>query len=285
MIIPTQLTANCSKTPERSAWLQQLPAAVSELATRWSLEIHPPFDGADGGAAWVAPATRADGSPAVLKLGMPHMEGEHEIAGMRFWNADPTVQLLEHDETLGAMLLEQCVPGTSLRELPEHEQDVVIAALLRRMWRVPPIDAPFRQLETMTLHWRDATLADADRWPDTALVQEGLRYFNELARTTTTSVLLATDLHAGNVLRAQREPWLVIDPKPFLGDAAYDATQHLLNCRTRLLAEPEETIRRFAELLEVDQERVRLWIFARAAAEPRDRWDDELLAIARATAP
>jgi streptomycin 6-kinase len=77
-------------------------------------------------------------------------------------------------------------------------------------------------------------------------------------------------------LQAQRAPWLVIDPKPFVGDPAYDATQHLLNCEERMLAAPDTTMRRFADLLEVDYERVRLWMFARAAAESRDTWDDSL---------
>ena len=72
------------------------------------------------------------------------------------------------------------------------------------------------------------TLADSARWPDVGLVQAGLRLFEELPRSSPTHMLLATDLHAGNVLRAQREPWLVIDPKPFVGDPAYDATQDLL---------------------------------------------------------
>jgi streptomycin 6-kinase len=113
------------------------------------------------------------------------------------------------------------------------------------------------------------------------LVQAGLRLFEELPRSSPTHVLLATDLHAGNVLRAQREPWLVIDPKPFVGDPAYDATQHLFNCEQRLRANPDETIRPFADLLEIDSERVRLWMFARAAAESRDTWDDETIALAR----
>ena len=78
-------------------------------------------------------------------------------------------------------------------------------------------------------------------------------------------MLLATDLHAGNVLRSEREPWLVIDPKPFVGDPAYDVTQHLFNCDVRLRSDPNGTIRRIADLLALDQERVRLWMFARAA--------------------
>ena len=99
-------------------------------------------------------------------------------------------------------------------------------------------------------------------------------------------VLLATDLHAGNVLAAQRMPWLVIDPKPFIGDRAYDATQHLCNCRDRLNADPMGTIRRVARLLDVDHERVRLWTFARLAAEPRSDWSGvATLTTARTLAP
>jgi streptomycin 6-kinase len=176
-------------------------------------------------------ARRACGrTTAILKLGMPHMEGKHEIEGLRFWNGDPTVRLLEADDDLGAMLLERCEPGTVLRALPEPEQDVVIVGLLRRLWRLPPTPHSFRPLSALMRHWSDETLAAAERWPDTRLVREGLRLFEDLPRTAPTEVLLATDLHAGNVLRSEREPWLVIDPKPFVGDPAYDATQHLFNC-------------------------------------------------------
>jgi streptomycin 6-kinase len=184
------------------------------------------------------------------------------------------------------MLLERCEPGTVLRALPEPEQDVVIAGLLRRLWRPPCDPHPFRSLSAMTAYWGQETLADAERWPDTGIVSEGLRLSRELSCSAPTDVLLATDLHAGNVLRAQREPWLVIDPKPFVGDPAYDATQHLFNCGVRLRSDPEGTIRRFADLLGLDHERVRLWTFARAASDPRDDWEDsESLAFARAIAP
>jgi streptomycin 6-kinase len=212
------------------------------------------------------------------------MEGEHEIQALRFWDGDPTVHLLAADDNLNAMLLERCEPGTVLRQLPEPEQDVVIAGLLRRLWRMPEAPHPFRPLSVMTAHWANETIADSGRWPDAGLVQEGLHLLEELPRTSPNDVLLATDLHAGNILRAQREPWLVIDPKPFVGDPAYDATQHLLNCEGRMRTDPEATIRRFADLLEVDYERVRLWMFARSAAESRDRWDEDTIALARVLA-
>ena len=283
MKVPERLAVVCRKTAERAAWLAGLPDALRNLERRWSLTIGTPFE--DASCAWVCPVTLAEGSSAVLKLGMPHMEGQHELPGLRFWDGDPTVRVLDADNDLGAMLLEHCKPGTTLRALAESEQDVVIARLLRRLWRPPSAPHPFRPLSALTEYWSNETLAAVEQWPDAGLVHEGLRLFKELPRTASSEVLLATDLHAGNVLRAEREPWLVIDPKPFAGDPAYDVTQHLFNCRARLRSDPDRTIGRIADLAGVDRERVRLWTFARAAAEPRDDWGNESMALARAIAP
>jgi streptomycin 6-kinase len=224
---------------------------------------------------------RIDGARAVLKLGMPHFEGAHEIQALRFWDGSPTVRLLEADDNLNAMLLEQCEPGRALRELPEGEQDVIVAGLLTRLWKRPAAPHPFRPLSAMTAHWAAETLAAAQNWSNPGLVREGLRLFDELSRPSADDVLLATDCHAGNVLRAKRKAWLVIDPKPFVGDRAYDATQHLFNCMGRMLTAPSTTIARMADLLHVDRERVRLWMFARSAAEPRHVWNDDSVTLAR----
>jgi streptomycin 6-kinase len=265
------------------AWLARLPQVVGELQQRWSLTLDAPVDCAEASCAWVARAKRTDGTSAILKLGMPHMEGEDEIAGLRFWNGEPTVRLLEAQEELGGMLLECCEPGSALRAVPESEQDAVIAGLLRRLWREPPTLHSFRSLSEMTAFWAKHTLSAAERWPDAGLVRAGLELFEQLPRSEPQRVLLATDLHAGNVLRAQREPWLVIDPKPFIGDPAYDATQHLFNTPGRLQSDPDGTMKRFADLLGLDHQRIRLWMFARAAAEPGNNW--KWLPFARTIAP
>jgi streptomycin 6-kinase len=80
-------------------------------------------------------------------------------------------------------------------------------------------------------------------------------------------VLLCTDLHHDNVLAAAREPWLAIDPKPYVGDPAYDTLQHMLNFPGRLAADPAGLARRMAGLLDLDADRVRLWLFARCVQE------------------
>jgi streptomycin 6-kinase len=278
--IPRPLVDSCNAMPERIAWLSRLPALIEDLARRWSLSVQyrSPFEGS---CAWVAPATRADDTPVVLKVIMPHMEAEHEIDGLRFWAGNPTVNLLEADDAVGALLVERCYPGTSLRAVSEHEQDHVIAGLLRRMWRRPGAPSVFRPLSFMMAHWSRETRADTASWPDASLVQQGLSIFEKLAAPTDGDVLLATDIHAGNVLSAEREPWLVIDPKPFIGDRAFDATQHLSNCKGRLRSDPMGTVEQFADLLGVDHERIRLWLFARVAAEPRASWDQDSVALAR----
>jgi streptomycin 6-kinase len=287
MIIPSQLVVNCQKTTERTAWLKSLPALLKELTERWSLRVGPPFDHS-GACSWVAPAVREGGTQAVLKLAMPHMEGEDEIEGLRFWNGNPTVRLIAEDDQSGAMLLERCQPGTSLRSEPEASQDEIVARMLKRIRSVNATQEfqQFRHLSKMVELWQRETLAQKQNWPDAGLVRQGLSIFEKLSRPSPTDTLLATDLHAANVLRAEREPWLMIDPKPFVGDAAFDVVQHLINCEKRLHADPITLVNRVAGLAEVDSERARLWTFARAAADPRDHWSNLLwIEVATKLAP
>ena len=265
-LIPEYLVRICGESADRASWLRQLPTTIRHLKEKWSLTLGRPFE-ADASVSWVAPCVREDESSAVLKIGLPHMEARSEIDGLLFWNGNPTVFLLEADRELNALLLERCLPGTPLRTLPENEQDQVVAGMLKRLWRKPTDGHSFRELAEMIAEWNRETSEELERWPDPELAREGVRIREELAANAPDSVTLATDLHAGNILRAEREPWLVIDPKPFLGDPAYDATQHLLNCKRRLENDPRGTIFRMAELLEIDHERIRLWLFARLASE------------------
>ena len=134
------------------------------------------------------------------------MEAADEIEGLRFWDGNPTVRLLEADSNLDALLLERCEPGTWLADVPEAEQDIVLAELVHRLWRMPSAPHPFRPLSLMIASWMEETLAARATWCDADLVRAGLRVFEEMVEASSDDVLLATDLHAGNVKRAQREP-------------------------------------------------------------------------------
>ncbi len=263
-------------SPERRKWLQELPRIVGTLVDRWSLTVGAPFQ-PGGEVSWVAPARDVAGRDLVLKVGWTHDEGLHEADGLRAWNGHGAVEVLEThaDGPTSALLLERCRPGTTLMESrAEPEQDEVVAGLLRRLWREPAPGHPFRPLVAMCDYWAaefDLDLADEPHALDPGLARAGMELFRGLPRDDVPQRLLVTDLHAGNVLAARREPWLLIDPKPYVGDPAYDVLQHMLNCKERLLADPHGLARRMAELAGLDTERVQLWLFARAVQECVDQ--------------
>ena len=186
-----------------------------------------------------------------------------------------------------ALLIERCRPGTELSDRPEPEQDTVIAALLRRLWVRPGPGHRFRSLELMCHQWADrfeqSMATGRASTLDPGLARAGIALFRELPATPGPRVLLCTDLHAGNVLAAAREPWLVVDPKPHVGDPAYDPLQHMLNCEERLHADPRGLARRMAGLLDLDPDRVLAWLFARCVQESAE-WP-VLAGVARTLAP
>jgi streptomycin 6-kinase len=284
--MPRNLVA-AARRQGREEWLETVPTTVRELEERWSLVVGEPFD-PGGETSWVAPARSTAGTELVLKVAWRHTEADHEADGLRAWDGNGAVRLhaaAEYHETL-ALLLERCVPGTTLSSRPEEEQDGVVVGLLHRLWMEPAPGHPFRPLQLMCDEWADefAQQTALGRVSlDPVLAGEGIELFRALPASAERDVLLCTDLHAGNVLAAEREPWLIIDPKPYLGDPTYDVLQHLLNCEERLRTDPQGLVRRVASLARLDPDRLLLWLFARCVQESPDQ--PTLGEVARRIAP
>jgi streptomycin 6-kinase len=288
-VVPELLAQTAAREPEVAGWLTELPGVVADLAERWSLGIGEPFQ-PGGNCAWVAPATDAAGNDLVLKVAFTFGTGEErdEAAGLRIWDGNGSVRLhaLHHGKSCSALLLERCLPGTQLAvTLPEPERDQIVAGLLRQLWAQPHGGYQFRALTQMCAQWADrfereyAAAADPI---DPGLARAGIALFRELPVSASSEVLLCTDLHAENILRARREPWLMIDPKPYFGDPAYDVLQHMLNC-DRLETDPIGLARRMAELAGLDSDRVLQWLLARVVQESPD-WP-AMNQVARRLAP
>lgn len=261
--------------PERREWVAQLPSIVLGLAERWSLDLGEPYQ-PGGQCSWVAPVRGAAGQELVLKVGWRHPEAEGEAEGLRAWNGRGTVLIYDAEvfDTTSALLLERCLPGTTMATtVTEPEQDGLIADLLHRLWRVPVDGLAISSLQAMCDAWSSDFAQRLTTTPavlDPGLARAGIELLRELPRNAERQVLLHTDLHAENIVAAQREPWLVMDPKPHIGDPAYDTLQHLFNC-DRLDTDPGGLARRFAELLELDTRRVTQWLFARCIVESIDQ--------------
>ena len=286
LTIPTNLAA-AAERDGRHRWLDTLPATISDVTHRWQLQVGEPFQ-PGGATAWVAPAVTTHGQHFVIKLVSPHPEAAHEADALRLWAGRGAVSL-HAAANLGhtlALLLERCHPGVALSHLPEPDQDHVITRLLHQLWLDPPPNHPFRPLEEMCNQWAtefDTKTIGRNPPVDPGLVGTAMELFRHLPTTSRRTVVLSTDLHAGNVLAAQREPWLAIDPKPYVGDPAYDVLQHMLNCPLRLTSDPINLINRIAHLAGLEPERTRLWMFARCVQESPAR--PGLAEVARLIAP
>ncbi|HUC12867.1 MAG TPA: aminoglycoside phosphotransferase family protein [Acidimicrobiales bacterium] len=284
-IIPEDLARAATKEG-REGWLAELPVLVARVAASWQIEVDEPFR-PGGETAWVAPARDHMGKESVLKVCWPHPEAAHEADGLRSWGGAGAVRLYRADKLAEAtvLLLERCRPGTQLRSSPPKEHDLVVSSLLRRLWREPPPDHRFRPLSDMCDYWaeRYESRARSERsCLPSPLAKEGIRLLRELSRGGGT-LLLHTDLHAGNVLAAEREPWLAIDPKPHIGDPTYDVTQHIFNGVFIEGLDAGAVASRMASLLDLDLDRALLWLFARAV-EASPYWPG-MADLARTLAP
>jgi streptomycin 6-kinase len=214
---------------EGRAWIAALPAVLHEYAQRWSLTLEPPFKLSYN---YVAPATRADGSEAVLKLGFPNRELLSEIHALQVFDGRGIAQLLEADFEQQAFLIERIRPGVELATLEDDEKATRIAAqVMQQLWRPVSGDRPLLTVENWT-----AGLAKLRPYFNgtTGLFAEDLvdaaeQIFAEFIPSQGERGLLHGDLHHWNILSATRQPWLALDPKGVIGEREYEVGALLRN--------------------------------------------------------
>ncbi|MGW0707978.1 aminoglycoside phosphotransferase family protein [Streptomyces sp. NPDC002643] len=259
-----------------AAWLAELPGIVAELLERWGYEpdgevlhggvglIVPVRQRGDGRAA-EAPEEPGPASAAVLKVSFPHPGNVHEPDAFETWGGCGAVRLYRRDDARFAMLLER-VRTSTLAESADEDEIVTVAARLNRRLAVPaPPGLP--RLRDRVDGWAEELRTDAAELTHTLsrdAVDMALATLRELGHDQPETVVHG-DLHARNILRADREPWLAVDPKGYVGDPAYDGGT-LLKSRALSLIEADdlrEAVHRvldlFAESAELDPVRVHRW--------------------------
>ena len=276
------------------AWVNRLPALMEDLGQRWSLKVGQPFPNLSYN--WVVPALREDGAPAVLKLSFPGDKGfRTEAAALAFFGGRGICHLLELDLDRGAMLLERLQPGRPLTDLGDDEEATSAAAgVMKKLWRPAPPDHAFPTVSDWSRGFeRLRRRFDGGTGPMPGkLVEEAESLFAELLASEEDTFLLHGDLHQENILSAGRGPWLAIDPKGIVGEAAYDTAALLHNPVGALDApDPKRLLDRRLDVLSgelgLDRARVRAWGLAQAVLaaywglEDGGRVWDEALAFAR----
>lgn len=200
-----------------------MPRLVEECADRWGLVLE---DSIETPHSLVIPA-----GEVILKLNAPsHFEADHEAAALAHWAGEGAVRLIAHDDASRALLIERCRPGTRLAASPV-DRHAVIAGLLDRL-AAPQLGPahPFRSMADEAERWAEEVpraYEAGGRAFERALLDFAVEVFRSADRGA--AALVNQDLHEENVLRAEREPWLVIDPKPAIGEPEVNAVGLLRN--------------------------------------------------------
>jgi len=251
------------------AWVSALPALADRFLRRWQLRVC----GAarHGAVSLVLPVTRVDGTPAALKFQPVNDESVGEPDALRMWNGDGAVRLLEHDPATGTLLLEWLDATRPLSVLPDEM--VAVRTLAELMARLVAVPAPpdLRRLGDIAA----AMLAEVPRALPLLRSPDDRRRLRTCASAMAEVItepgeqLLHWDLHYDNILAAEREPWLAIDPKPLAGDPGFELLPALGNRWEDIEASSDADraiLRRFdlmVDTLALDRQRAVGWTLGR----------------------
>jgi len=262
--------------PTRSAWDASAAEIVGTMLDRWHLTAGEAYVG--GEAASVLRVTTRDGTPAVLKVGFPHVEGVAEALGLESWGPALSPRVLRQDPWTWSLLLDHVEPGIPLSTAGVDAAAAldIAAGLFSRLTAcaipagvptLPSIVGDYLASARERLRTQHAELAGLGI---VELVERGLDDAADLARSDRGEFFLHGDFNPGNILSAGADRWLVIDPKPMRGDREFDLWPLVEQLgspwtRTDPAAALAAQLRRVTDAVGCDYERAARWSFARAA--------------------
>ncbi|MED1800591.1 aminoglycoside phosphotransferase family protein [Brevibacillus porteri] len=267
--LPTQFTQTIMGIHKEAGrlWLDSFHELIDDCEARWSLKVLDPFPLSYN---FVAPVVLQDGRNAVLKLGVPGLDWQRELTAIRAFAGRGMVQLLDADEEKGIMLLERIMPGETLDKLSSEEERIqCLADVIKRMHTpvsnagklastFPTIADWAVGLEKIRPHFQEGIGPIPEQ-----MVERAMQWYKKLLSTQKEQCLLHGDLHHENILRAEREPWLAIDPKGLIGETEYEVIPFLLNHLPEDGVEEvmKQRVDGLTKALSLQKERVLTWAY------------------------
>ena len=238
----------------KAAWDATTLELVATMLDRWDLTAVAAYEG--GVAASVLSVTTADGEPAVLKVGYPHWEAIYEAVGLAAYGAALAPRVLRQDAWTWSLLLERVEPGIQLSKTaltPDAALEASARLHTRLAAAVVPEGVP-TVAEVVASYLRPARALAAD-----PLVREALDELDRLSTEAAPAMLLHGDYNPGNILTSG-VGWRTIDPKPLVGDPAFDLWPLLEQVGTP----SEASLALVARVTGYPSDRIARWAFARA---------------------
>jgi streptomycin 6-kinase len=268
---PPRLVKALGETaPDGDDWLEKLPEVAQQAVALRELTVER-VQVPGGRSSLVILVRLPDDAPGVLKLAPRRARPESERAALAHWDGLGAVRLLDPAGPEGVLLLERLHPDVSVRSLPEAKSMLEAAGTLRRLWVEPPAGPVFETVAERTgrqaAAMRASTATDAEAAP---LVDAALAVRDELLVSPPQTRLLHGTFRQSKVLAGERSPWLAVGPDPVVGECAFDLARLVRDRVEDLIASPSgaaitrRRVKRLAESLDVDQERLRGWTLFRA---------------------
>ncbi|MEV0055630.1 aminoglycoside phosphotransferase family protein [Saccharopolyspora shandongensis] len=277
--VPDTLLASHNGNEAGRAWIAALPGQVAEYLEKWNLA--PDGEVASGEASLVVPVLRADGERAVLRFQMPKEETRAALLGLRIWDGSGIVRLLDHDPANCTMLLERLDGSRTLASVADDDEAMgILADLLRQLTAVPAPEGlrGLGEIAAEMLDQAPQAVSALTNPADQRLLRSCAAAVADLVDEPGDR-LLHWDLHYGNVLAGEREPWLAIDPEPLAGDPGFDLWPALDSEWDAVVAtgDPIRVVHRRFDLLTgalgLDRERAAGWTLGRVLQN--SLWDVE----------
>lgn len=265
--LPPGLTTQARPGSLWADWRDTLPTTAASVLQDWELRV----DGAPlhGHCSLVVPVRTTGGRPAVLKVALPDDESQHEHLALQRWQGEGAVLLLRADPHRRALLLER-LHAEDLTGMWDLQACEVVADAYRRLH--VPAPPQLRTLTSYVERWAAglAAMAKNDPLPRRLVDQAVALAAGFLTDPASNGRLIHGDLHYENVLAGDREPWLVIDPKPMSGDPHYEVGPLLWNRWAEVVESGrvrDAVRRRFHAVVDaatLDEDRARDWVVVRA---------------------
>ena len=252
--------------PTGAEWVHDVPRLVAAGLERWDLAV----DGSPrtGWTALVVPVRRGR-ERLVLKVTWPHPEARLEHLALRHWDGSGAVRLVAAHPADGLLLLERLDADEDLGEVWTDEACTVIGGLLARLnVPAPPQVVPLAAYLPPHLERMQRRAAVPRR-----VVTRTVGLANELLADRGPGLLLHTDLHDENVLRAPDGRWVAIDPKPLSGHPGFELLPALRNRAAEMGTgaafrwSVRHRLSVLAEAAGIDEDQARAWSLLRAGLE------------------
>jgi streptomycin 6-kinase len=240
------------------SWLINLPKLLARITSQYQLRNLQPLENLSYN--YLLSGFQSD-NPIILKLSLDTDGLKQEALALSSFADVGAIKIIAESE--GMLLLERAKPGLSLKSyFPSLEAETIII-VSNIMKKLHVIKTPKTQKFPHIKDWLTALDREHSDIPNNFL-NHARKLRDYLLSTAPEQILLHGDLHHDNVLQHD-QGWVVIDPKGVIGERAYEVTTFIRNPMPELLElqNPSriinERINCFANILELDKERIKNW--------------------------